>query len=86
MALEPVVKLSNSNTPAGPFQRIVLAGTITLLNALIDGEHTIVHAPTHNILRVRTFEMKFKNYVIKHIFNASLLNKNKFSRKLYIFL
>ncbi len=42
--------------------------------------------PLHTIYYVSgLFEMKFKNYVIKHIFNASLLNKIKFSRKLYIF-
>ena len=33
MAFEPPVKLSNSNTPAGPFHRIVLAFTIAALNA-----------------------------------------------------
>ena len=34
IAREPAVKLSNSNTPAGPFQRIVLAPLIASANAL----------------------------------------------------
>ena len=36
IAFEPLAKLSNSNTPAGPFQRMVLAGRIALRNAITE--------------------------------------------------